>query len=159
VIARIHKLIKATGANTIPRLTNLENYLTLLVSSFPFEWYQHSPKQLSALCSTPHILQLLQLFLITVSNFMEQNPFWEVNSRSSSQEILRLLWNSKIHCSVRKIPPLKIFPRQTNPVHYLTPYLSKVCISIILSTPRSLSFSHFTNFVQRKWKKHATNLK
>jgi hypothetical protein len=39
-------------------------------------------------------------------NYMEQNPFWEANSRSTSQEIPCLLWNPKVHCHIPKSPPL-----------------------------------------------------
>ena len=41
---------------------------------------------------------------------MEQNPAWEANSSSSSQEILRTLWN-----------PAVCYPSQINPIHKISP--------------------------------------
>ena len=38
---------------------------------------------------------LLITYLLFYS--MEQNPSWEANRFSSSQEILRILWNPKVH--------------------------------------------------------------
>jgi hypothetical protein len=48
---------------------------------------------------------------------MEQNPSWEVNSYSTSREILHLLRNPKVHSRVQKNPPT-IAPilMQTNPL-------------------------------------------
>jgi hypothetical protein len=37
-----------------------------------------------------------------LTNFMEQSPSWESHSHSTSQEILRPLWNHKIHYRIHK---------------------------------------------------------
>jgi len=36
---------------------------------------------------------------------MEQSPSWEGNRFSASQEILRVLWNPKVHYSLHKCSP------------------------------------------------------
>jgi hypothetical protein len=51
---------------------------------------------------------------------MEWSPFWEADSRSLSQEISCLLWNSEIHYCVHKNRPLDTFLRLFKPVHTIT---------------------------------------
>jgi len=54
--------------------------------------------------------------------FMEQNPSWETYSYFSDQEILRILWNPKVHNGVYK--SLRVVPvlSQLNPFHLLQAY-------------------------------------
>jgi hypothetical protein len=58
-----------------------------------------------------------------MTNSMEQSPSWGADSHSDSQEIPRLLWNTKFHCSVHKSPPLDQILSQMNADDTLTPCL------------------------------------
>jgi hypothetical protein len=72
-----------------------------------------------------------------LTDSMEKGPSWEANSRSSSQEIPRLLWKPKVHYRVYRACHLS----QINPVHTFPHYFVKIHSNIfLLSTPRSAKF-------------------
>jgi hypothetical protein len=65
------------------------------------------------------ILTYLFTYLLIYS--MKQNPSWEANLFSASQDIPCILWNPKVHFHITKWLPLVPFLSQINPVLALHP--------------------------------------
>ena len=75
---------------------------------------------------------------LTITCSMVQSPSWEANRFAASQEIPRILWNSKVYyCTHKRPPPVPILG-QPNPLHISTSHLLEIHPNIIhASTPRS----------------------
>ena len=73
---------------------------------------------------------------------MVQSPSWEANWFAASQEIPRILWNSKVHYRTHRRPPPVPILGHPNPVHMPTSHLLEIHPNIIHpSTPRSPQWS------------------
>jgi hypothetical protein len=80
--------------------------------------------------------------LMTVGTVtLEQGLSLEASKHSASQEILRLLWNPKVHYRVHNSPPLAPILREMHPLYTFQPIsLRSIRNTILLSTSRSLPF-------------------
>ena len=88
---------------------------------------------------------LLITYLLTYS--MQQSPSWEANWFGASQEIPRILWNSKVHYRIHKCPPPVPILNQLDPVHTPTSHFLKIYLNIILpSAPGSPQWSLSSGF-------------
>jgi hypothetical protein len=64
-------------------------------------------------------MTLIQCF---ATNYMDQIPSWDANTRPDGQEIPLLLWNPKDHYHAHKSLPLDPILSHINTVHALTFY-------------------------------------
>jgi hypothetical protein len=97
---------------------------------------------MSCLCCYFHA-KTDDLFLYDyLNNSMQQSRRWKADSYSASQDIPRLLRNTKIHYRVHKSLPLIPILSQMNSVHKFTQYCPKIHSNIILpSVPMSSAWS------------------
>ena len=93
------------------------------------------------------LISYLYTYLLTYS--MEQSPSWEANWFAASQEILRILWNPKVHYRIHKCPPPVPILSQIDPVNTPKSHFLNIHLIIILpfapgspKWPLSLTFPH-----------------
>ena len=88
----------------------------------------------------------------SIPNSTEQSPSWEANTSLATQEIVRILWNRKVHRRIHKSPSPVHTLSQIVPVHAPPPIvlLLENPFNIILpSTPGSFKLSPSLRFPHR----------
>jgi hypothetical protein len=102
---------------------------------------------------------------------MDENPSWEAISRSSTQEIPRLLWNLSFHNRVQKSPPLEPTlsnMKSSNPIVFkinliLSPHLYSHLQSLLFRSGFSVKILYAFLISPRpshlSWSDHSNRLK
>jgi len=75
---------------------------------------------------------------------VDQSASYEAKRSTYNQEILRILWNSKVHYHFYKSPIHTPLIEQSSPFYVLVPYILNIHFNIILSSTSAFHVVHFT---------------
>ena len=131
-------------------LDTLCKYLTTLVLRFTRSFVYLVTSVLALQNTAQYPLRRVTLGKYFLTYSMVQSPYSEANWFATSQEILRISRNPKVHYRTHKRPPPVSILGQPNPVHIPTSHLLEIRSNIIHpSTPRSPQWSPSFRFLHQ----------
>jgi hypothetical protein len=122
-----------------------DEYLTVVILTMVTKYWRITQRKICSHTNRPQSAydtyfhsEIFKLWYDLI-NSMEQSLSWKANSLSATQEILRHLWNPKLHYRFQKSPSLVPIMGQTDLLCTFLPYFFNIHFNIILQSTSSSS--------------------